>query len=93
MMPQINMAFDACPLGYDIPPACNRSKPTRGLVRPRAYLKEPTTTFSDRNAMIPKLMGRYVLNLFAIYKATIRSAIPETLRRPKSSVHLLVLER
>ena len=68
-----------------MPPACNKSIPRRGFVRPKSNFVEPTIKLRSKSESRAKLSGRQVLNFQEIYTAAINSTVAVTPRSPKSS--------
>jgi len=88
-IPQVKIAFAACPLGYDRPLSVNtKSKPVLGLVLPNINLDIPTVRFRSRSERIERLIGRQDLNLLLIKIAVNISIIAVTPLNPRSSTSI-----
>jgi len=88
-IPQVKIAFAACPLGYDRPLSVKtKSNPVLGLVLPNINLDTPTVRFRSRSERIERLIGRQDLNLLLI-KIAVNSRISAvTPLNPRSSTNI-----
>ena len=88
-IPQVKIAFAACPLGYDRPLSVNtKSNPVLGLVLPNINLDAPTVKLRSSSERIERLIGRQDLNLLLIKIAVNSRIIAVTPLNPRSSTNI-----
>ncbi len=88
-IPQVKIAFAACPLGYDRPLSVKtKSKPVLGLVLPNINLDAPTVRLRSKSERIERLIGRQDLNLRLIKPAVNNKIIAVTPLSPRSSTSI-----
>ena len=88
-IPQVKIAFAACPLGYDRPLSVKtKSNPVLGLVLPNNNLDAPTVRLRSRSERMERLIGRQDLNLRLIKAAVNNKIIAVTPLNPRSSTNI-----
>ena len=88
-IPQVKIAFAACPLGYDRPLSVKtKSNPVLGLVLPNINLDAPTVKLRSSSERIERLIGRQDLNLLLIKAAVNNKIIAVTPLNPRSSTNI-----